>query len=62
MHRRERCPSNFQPRIILELADCPDRIELWFDIDSEAQRANSLHKVDTLIADLRERELDPSHE
>jgi hypothetical protein len=73
-----RCPRNFEPRIILELADCSDRIELWFDIDSEAQRANSLHKVDTLIAalrvfqkglvdefveyDRRERELDASRE
>jgi hypothetical protein len=64
--------------MILELADCSDRIELWFDVDSESRRANSLHKVDTLIAalrvfrkglvaefaqyDRRERELDPSHE
>ena len=73
-----RCPHNFRPRIILELADCSDRIELWFDIESEAQRANSLHKVNTLIAalrvfrkglvgeceeyDRRQHELDPSHE
>ena len=48
-----KCPRNFEPRIILELADCDDRIELWFEIDSEARRANSLHKVDTLLAALR---------
>jgi hypothetical protein len=39
--------------MILELADCSRRIELEFDIDSEAARANSLHKVDTLLAALR---------
>jgi hypothetical protein len=47
------CPPNFEPRMILELADCNRRIELEFDIDSEAGRANSLHKVDTLLAALR---------
>jgi hypothetical protein len=49
----ERCPYNFEPRIILEIADCSDRINLEFEIDSEARRANSLHKLDTLIAALR---------
>jgi len=48
-----RCPYNFEPRMILEVADCSNRIELEFDIDSEAARANSLHKVDTLLAALR---------
>jgi len=48
-----RCPSNFEPRMILELSDCSRRIELEFDVDSEAGRANSLHKVDTLLAALR---------
>ena len=47
------CPYNFEPRMILEIADCQDRIELEFDIDSEAARANSLHKLDTLITALR---------
>ena len=47
------CPYNFEPRMILEIADCTDRIELEFDVDSEAGRANSLHKLDTLIATLR---------
>jgi hypothetical protein len=49
----KRCPYNFEPRMILELADCSNRIELEFDIDSEAARMNSLHKVDTLLAALR---------
>jgi len=48
-----RCPYNFEPRMVLELADCTDRVELEFDLDSEAGRVNSLHKVDTLIAALR---------
>jgi hypothetical protein len=47
------CPQNFEPRMILELADCHDRIQLDFDIDSEAGRINSLHKLDTLLAALR---------
>ena len=73
-----RCPRNFEPRITLELADCYRRIEFEFELDSEAQRANSLHKIDTLLAalrvfrkglveefeqyDRRERELDTSRE
>jgi hypothetical protein len=72
------CPRNFEPRIILELADCYRQIELDFELDSEAGRANSLHKIDTVLAalrvfrrglvdefeeyDRRERELDASHE
>jgi hypothetical protein len=47
------CPYNFEPRMILEIADCSDRVNLEFDVDSEAARANSLHKLDTLIAALR---------
>jgi hypothetical protein len=47
------CPYNFEPRMILELADCNDRIRLDFDVDSDAGRANSLHKIDTLLAALR---------
>jgi hypothetical protein len=47
------CPHNFEPRMILEIADCNDRINLECDVDSEAGRANSLHKLETLIAALR---------
>ncbi len=47
------CPYNFEPRMILEIADCGRRINLEFDVDTDASRANSLHKLDTLIAALR---------
>jgi hypothetical protein len=46
-------PYNFEPRTILEIADCSERIQLEFDVDTEAGRVNSLHKLDTLIAALR---------
>jgi len=49
----EQCPYNFEPRMILEIADCNGRVDLEFDVDSEAGLANSLHKLDTLIAALR---------
>jgi hypothetical protein len=48
-----RCPYNYEPRMILEIADCNTRINLEFDVDSEPGRANSLHKLDTLITALR---------
>jgi hypothetical protein len=47
------CPHNYEPRLILEVADCNSRINLGFDVDSEAGRANSLHKLETLVAALR---------
>jgi hypothetical protein len=47
------CPGNFEPRTILEIADCNRRVNLEFDLDSEEGRANSLHKLDTLISALR---------
>jgi hypothetical protein len=47
------CPENFEPRTILEIADCTNRVNLEFDVGSKAARANSLHKLDTLIAALR---------
>ena len=47
------CPHNFEPRMILEIADCNDRVNLELDLATEAERANSLHKLDTLIAALR---------
>ena len=39
--------------MILEIADCNRWIGLEFDVDSETGRANSLHKLDTLLAALR---------
>ncbi len=47
------CPANFEPRMIVEIADCNRRVNLEFDLDSDEARANSLHKLDTLIAALR---------
>jgi hypothetical protein len=49
----QRCPSNFEPRMELEIADCDRRISLEFDIDSPTGRDNSLHKLDTLVSALR---------
>jgi hypothetical protein len=46
-------PENFEPRTVLEIADCYREIELEFEIASKHRRANSLHKLDTLIAALR---------
>jgi hypothetical protein len=39
--------------MVLEIADCYKRVNLEFEADSEEARANSLHKLDTLIASLR---------
>ena len=47
------CPPNFEPRMTLEIADCDRRVSLEFDIDTLEGRANSLHKLDTLITALR---------
>ncbi len=43
---------NPQPRIILEIADCSNRINLEFELDSDLDVENSLHKVDVLAAAL----------
>ena len=55
LHDCDECnaPENFEPRTILEIADCNDRIQLEFEVYSEVRRANSLHKLDTLITALR---------
>ena len=47
------CTYNFEPRLILELSTGSEVIRFTFDVDSEDGRANSLHKVDTLLAALR---------
>jgi hypothetical protein len=43
---------NPRPRLILEIADCSSRIELEFELDSELNLENSLHKLDTLTTAL----------
>ena len=45
---------NPQPRIILEIADCSERINLEFEVHSALDVENSLHKVDVLAAALAE--------
>ena len=52
-HNCKCCPRNFEPQTILEIADCSRRITLEFGVDSDDARANSLHKLDTLIAALQ---------
>ena len=41
-----------EPRVRLRIADCEDEIRLWFEVDSPQSRANSLHKIDTLLGSL----------
>jgi len=47
-------PYNPRPRIILEIADCSENINLEFDVNSDLQVLNSLHKVDELLSALSE--------
>lgn len=47
--RAGRLPS---PRLRLRIADCTNRINLEFSVDSPELRENSLHKIETLIAAL----------
>jgi hypothetical protein len=49
----EDCPFNFEPRMILEIANGDSYVNLSFDVDTEQGRVNTLHKLDTLIAALR---------
>jgi hypothetical protein len=47
--RRGRLP---EPRLKLRITDCCNEINLEFSVESAAYRANSLHKIETLIAAL----------
>jgi hypothetical protein len=49
--RRRRLPS---PRIKLRITDCVNQVNLEFSVDSAQTRENSLYKIETLIAVLRE--------
>ena len=42
-----------EPRIRLRIADCSHEIALWFELASPGERANSLHKIDTLVEALQ---------
>lgn len=37
------------PRIELEIADCDNRVRIYFDLEDADDRLNSFHKIDTLI-------------
>jgi hypothetical protein len=47
--RPRRLPS---PRLKLRITDCTNQIHLEFSVDSYESRANSLHKIDTLLESL----------
>ena len=47
--RRNEIPT---PRIVLEIADCTEAINLEFELTSPGDRENSLFKIDTLLAAL----------
>jgi len=40
------------PRLRLRISDCSNRINLEFAVESQEQRANALHKIDTLLGAL----------
>ena len=42
-----------EPRIRLRIADCTNEISLWFEVNSQAARENSLHKIDALLGALQ---------
>src|SRR3954471_6844054 len=47
------CPTNFEPRMILQVCDGEDVASFGFDVDTPRGRENSLYKLDTMIAALR---------
>jgi len=50
-HIWRRCPP--EPRIRLRIADCSNEISLWFELDSQPLRENSIYKIDTLLGALQ---------
>jgi hypothetical protein len=46
---RHQLPS---PRLRLRISDCSNRINLEFSVESAEQRANALHKIETLLGAL----------
>ena len=49
--RRRRLPS---PRLKLRIADCTNTVHLEFSVDTPQARSNSLFKIETLLAALRQ--------
>ena len=50
--QRARRPRISSPQLKLRIADCTNEIHLEFSVESAEARANSLHKINTLIASL----------
>lgn len=50
--RRRRRRGLPEPRLKLRIADCANQIHLEFSVETQDERENSLHKIDTLIAAL----------
>jgi hypothetical protein len=46
---RNQLPS---PRLRLRISDCSNRVNLEFAVESPEQRANALHKIDSLLGAL----------
>jgi hypothetical protein len=51
----EREPHPYlQPRILLQIADCTEAIQLELEIGSDESYRNTMHKLDTLMGALKE--------
>ena len=48
--RRRTLPT---PKLVLQISDCMNEINLEFDVSSADYRDNSLYKIDTLLAALQ---------
>jgi len=53
-HRRPRRRRPPSPRLKLRVADCTNTVHLEFSVDTPEARSNSLFKVETLLAALRQ--------
>jgi hypothetical protein len=51
--RRRRRHRGHDPKLVLQIADCVNTINLEFSVESETLRENSLFKVDTLLGALQ---------
>src|SRR5882724_2614188 len=53
-HRRRRRRRPPSPRLKLRVADCTNTVHLEFSVDTPEARSNSLFKLETLLAALRQ--------
>jgi len=49
---RASAPAGRRPSIELEVADCDNRVRIYFDLEDADDRLNSFHKIDALINSL----------